>query len=113
MPRLNIGSVPIDEPCLSVAAPPTDQKFECRVFAKQISRYYPIPQGAGLLIETNNHDFGVYYEIACKYNNEDEQQTAWALDVEDDSLQKLQFWDEQAVEELKAHPNYYNQLQDT
>ena len=93
---LNIGPAPSDEPCAQLGSP--DYKrialAECQRFIEQIRRHYPEPMGGYLSIARESHDFGVYFEVTCVYETDDEEASQWAYDVEGDRLGVLCAWDE-------------------
>ena len=100
---LSIGTVPCNENCTQ-NDPTGDyaaaQRREALLFAEQIRRHYPEPEGGYITVKRFPHDFGSYYEACAVFDDEDETATNWAFDVENDALGKLQNWDEQAVNEM-------------
>ncbi|MBS2132069.1 hypothetical protein KEX41_28185 (plasmid) [Burkholderia thailandensis] len=66
---IEIGSAPCDEQCAQVgqADYPERSRAECRAFINQIRRALgEPPEGVGLFIRSNAHDFGTYREVAVK-----------------------------------------------
>jgi len=97
---ISIGSTPHAERCLPAGSPHNLQRRECSIFANQILRHYPIPQGANLTIKANQHEYGTYFEVNAYYDEDDPSQVEWAYAVEADELDKLEYWDDLAKEEL-------------
>jgi hypothetical protein len=100
MDSIEIGSSPAEEPCAQVGS---DNYYEmahreCRALIRQLRRKLgQEPPGARLYIKSNPHDFGTYYEVACKFNENDEAATEYAYKCESECPQN---WDEKAKEEL-------------
>ena len=98
---LEIGSVPADEQCEQLG-PNYDEKKarkECRVFINQLRRIHgPEPFGANLKVKSNPHDFGTYYEVACYYDDENEEAMNYAFNCEDIP----ENWDDEAKRELQT-----------
>ena len=68
---LEIGPGPADEDCAQVGDPDYAQKArtECRRFIDLIRKKLgPEPAGAMLTTRWNDHDFGSYLEVVCKYD---------------------------------------------
>ena len=42
------------------------------------------PEGAKLEVKPCNHDFGVYYEVVCYYEDENKDAVKYAFDCESD-----------------------------
>ena len=95
--HLYIGSTPTNEDCAHVGSEnyANRARAECRLFALQILKHYPEPEKGYLSIKANSHDFGTYYEVVAVYDDEDEDSTNWAYDVEADALNVLSNWDEE------------------
>jgi len=96
---LYIGSTPHEEECAQVgqADYSIKAKAECKRFAEQIDRHYPLPDNASmgyLKIKANYHDFGTYYEVVAVFDDECELSTNWAFSIEADELGVLSNWDE-------------------
>lgn len=96
MDYVEIGPAPYEEWCAQVG----DENYsiasrrECSVFAKQIARHYPPPEGIKISIKSNRHDFGTYREVVISGPQE------WMMRVESDKLGVLANWDEDAMHEL-------------
>lgn len=69
-------------------------KQQCRVFKDQLERMFPPVGGAYLKITSNNHDFGVYHEVAAVYNDESENETEWAFNIE---ANLPEYWDQKGL----------------
>lgn len=85
--HLEIGSVPVDEPCAQLGSEKYDashwSRIECAVYAEQLRRVYgPEPAGATLYTKSNRHDFGTYLEVAVRYDEDDEAATDYAYKCE-------------------------------
>ena len=90
-----IGCTPHDEPCAQVGSEGYAQRarVECQQFMKQITKHYPEPDNGWLKIKSFGHDFGTYYEVVACFDDEDEESTNWAFDIEGDSKGVLATWD--------------------
>lgn len=90
-----IGVTPHDESCAQVGSPDYAQraKQECARFMEQIRKHYPEPEHGYLRIRSNPHDFGTYYEVAAYFDDEDEESTTWAYDIEGDVKGVLATWE--------------------
>lgn len=97
---LEIGPVPAGEKCESLG-PNYDEvraRRECYAFRNQLRRMFgPEPTGATLKVKSNPHDFGTYLEIACYYDDQNEEAMAYAFRCE---AEMPESWDEAAKEEL-------------
>lgn len=105
MDYLMIGATPCDEPCAQVGQEDYGQqsRLECKALIAQLERAYPYagPEGtAWLYTKANPHDFGTYYEVAVKYDEECKQACDWAYLLEESLPER---WDEQAREWLLAN----------
>ena len=91
---LNIGCVPCDEQCQQVGMDHFDsmkEMQECREFLRMLRRVMgPEPAKALLAIKGYNHDFGVYHEVICYYDPEDEESIEYAFKCEGETPMK---WD--------------------
>ena len=99
MDTLTIGPVPYEEPCQQVGTPsydPIAAKQECQRYKRQLERLFPPPDGCRFIITSNPHDFGTYYEVACRYSEESKEAVEWAHNAEDNSPAK---WDRLALYE--------------
>ena len=97
---LEISCTPHAEPCESFGPNynPVRARQECNAFMKQLRRMFgEEPPGARLTIRSNPHDFGTYLEVACVFNDENEEATDYAYRCESDMPE---FWDAEAKAEL-------------
>ena len=97
---MEIASAPYDEPCAQVGADNYSELAhkECNALIGQLRRELGEEPGtARLRIKANPHDFGTYYEVACYYDDEDEEGMAYAFKCESDCPGT---WDKIARKEL-------------
>jgi hypothetical protein len=102
---IEIGSTPCDEQCAQVGDSdyPERSRAECRAFINLISRTMgEPPEGVGLFIKSNAHDFGTYREVAVKVGGmltpqarEKALEYAYRCESESPTM-----WDEQARADL-------------
>lgn len=100
MDTLEIGSCPYSEDCAQVGSDDYQEKSkkELHAYANQLIRMFgQPPEGARLFIKANPHDFGTYHELACKYNEDNEEATQYAYKLEGEGPE---FWDAEAKKEL-------------
>ena len=101
MDVLEIGSTPTGEDCAQVVSQgytARANKKECRVYRDQLLRLFDEPpEGAMIIIKSNHHEFGTYYEVCIRFDKDNEKATDYAFNVENCSPQ---YWDEQAKIEL-------------
>ncbi len=101
MDYIEIGPVPSDESCEQVGTSDYDlmrARAECRAFIGQIRRDLGVePEGAKLIIRSNPHDFGTYYEVAVRFSEDSEDAVNYAFRVESDAPVT---WDAEARKEL-------------
>ena len=86
---IEIGSSPCDEHCVQVN-PEGDyhdaMKAECRRFLELIRKKLgPEPAGARLAVKSNAHDFGIYYECGCYFDDVYPESQAYAFRCESDA----------------------------
>ena len=86
---LEIGPVPCEEDCQQVGTEsysPVAAREECHRFIRAIrTTVGHEPQGAWLTVRSNPHDFGTYYEVAVKYDDNYPEAFEYALRVESDA----------------------------
>ncbi len=69
-----IGGTPTDEDCAALGV--TDNfdhynRLECTAYIEALTRVYGFPpDGSQFTIKANRHDFGVYREVAYRFNGE-------------------------------------------
>jgi hypothetical protein len=100
MDYLTLGSTPCNEDCAQVG---TDNyvvraKKECTAYKNQLERHFQnFPDGCYLTIKGFPHDFGTYYEVIVRYDENDEASSEFAYDMESNSPVN---WDDEAKKEL-------------
>lgn len=95
-----LQAVPSDENCAQLGAPgySAQAKKECQALIAQLKRQFGDPPGtARLIVRANNHDFGVYYEVAVTFDTDDAIATDYALKLD---AKFPSNWDDQARREL-------------
>ncbi len=98
-----IGSSPCGEHCAHLGSENYEKraKKECKAFREQIIRVYGTGSlGCCLFISNNPHDFGTYYSVDIRYDDEDDVGINYFLDIEGDKNNGLEYWDEIAKQEL-------------
>ena len=98
---LELGPVPTAEDCAQVGTENyhTLARIECAVYKNQLCRMFPKIEESGcvLTIKSNPHDFGTYFEVAIKYDEDNENQIEVAFEVENN---QPEYWDEFAKRQL-------------
>jgi hypothetical protein len=100
MDSLELASAPVGEECAQLGSDGYYEraKKECNAFIRQLRREFGNePVGARLYIKSNPHDFGNYYEVACKFDENCQEATEYAFDLE---ARLPENWDEKAKVEL-------------
>lgn len=85
MDSIEIGSAPAEEDCAQTTDPDyaARARAECRRFIDLIRRTLgPEPEGARLVVVGNPHEFGTYYEVACRFEGDDEAASTYAYRCE-------------------------------
>ena len=86
MDSLSIGSAPHGEDCVQVDSSGdyvSAMRAECARYRELLRKVYgEEPEGARLVIKGNPHDFGTYYEVECKYDENNESAVEYAFKVE-------------------------------
>lgn len=100
---LEFGPVPADESCQQVGTENYSSRLareECGAYVRQLARMFPQVEatGAYFKITSNNHEAGVYLEVAVAYNSDSDEQIAAAFFVDDNCPLN---WDEIAKHELE------------
>lgn len=95
--QIELGPVPCNEDCAQAGTEnyPARARVECETYRAQIRRVLGSePSGATLVIKSFPHDFGSYFEVCCRYqdNNETASNYAWSAD----GHPGLQNWDAEA-----------------
>lgn len=104
---LELGPAPVDEDCAQLGADDYVVRAvtECRAYINQLHRVYEkiwgtcVPKGLRLHAKKNNHEYGVYYEVAASFDDSDEQAVDAIYWFEANLPDK---WDEEAMVELKT-----------
>ena len=100
MDSLELSSAPVGEECAQLGSDGYYEKAhkECKAFIKQLRRQFgQEPMGARLYVKSNPHDFGSYYEVACKFDSDNQEAVEYAYKVEAELPEE---WDEEAKLEL-------------
>jgi len=110
--ELELGTTPTGEDCAQVGSTAYDfynvSKMEIKAFYNQLMRMFPnLPYGVQFKRQSNIHDFGTYYELAIRYDSNDEGAVNYAFNVENNLPEQ---WDEPARLELEAQ-GYFSELQ--
>jgi len=99
-----LDSVPVEEPCTQLGADDYTKRarLECRAFIDQLERAFPQAIDAGCYFTTRKHphDFGVYFTVAIAYDDDDDDQTRAAYEIEGNMPAH---WDDDARAYLAAH----------
>lgn len=102
-----IGSTPNSEECIQCGTNPDMELLEVETYIEQLKRTYPPnPPGTYYFVLCNTgHDFGIYHEVAFRYNADNETEEDFAMDLE----QGCENWDEISMNKLieNKHPFYY------
>jgi len=107
--EISIGATPSGEPCAQLGSNNYEQlsATEIKAYSNQIKRMFPdMPMGIRFKKQANNHDFGVYHELAIQFDENNEEAVEYAYRV-DGSVPE--YWDEDAKIELESN-NYFNLL---
>lgn len=101
---IDIGPTPVNEDCeqLGPNYNPVQARKECKIYIAQLKRVYGEPPfGASYKIQSNPHDFGVYYEVVCVYDDNEDEAREYAYKVEEGCEE----WDDEAKQQL-SNPAY-------
>jgi len=112
--HLEIGSTPWNETGAQLGQPNYAELglHECQIYVAQLIRHYEaskkkhLPKGCIVFVKVNHHDFGSYYEVHVRFDDEDEAAVEAAYWLESNAPE---FWDDQARKELGLKPNLSNQ----
>ena len=88
MDTLELGSAPSNEDCVQVSRTEdyiAPMKNECRRYLALLETLFPVPEDvkAWFFIKSNPHDFGTYYEVAIRFDDEDDKSVSFAYSVEE------------------------------
>lgn len=106
---VTLSSVPINEEASQLGWPDFGVlvRLECRVFIWQIERQLgPVPQGAKLYTHREPYDGDPYYEVAVRYDEDDDTAREWAYRCEEEIPTE---WDAEARAEL-AEAGYFEKM---
>lgn len=98
---ISFGSTPPEESCAQIGSEDYSVRVrkECKAFINQLRRQFgPEPDGASLTINGNSHEYGTYYEVACKYDPNVEEAVKYAFRIDEELPGN---WDAEALVELK------------
>lgn len=98
---MELSVVPYDEPCVQVGSEDYGRwsRIECKAYIAQLRREFGVePEGASMYTKSNPHDFGTYYEVAVRYDDDIEAALDYAYLVEGGVSEGK--WDEAAKQEL-------------
>lgn len=89
---LNIGSCPVDEPCVEVSrevAYRNAMRQECRLFRAAMQRRHGLAEDRGvtLALSERPHDFGPYIDMDAVYDEHNDDAAAYASLLEGECLQ--------------------------
>lgn len=85
---LELGPSPCDEDCAQVGDDNYEQKAraECQSFISLLRKTFGNePEGAKLIIKSNPHDYGRYYEVAVKFDDNFPKSIDYAFNVENNA----------------------------
>lgn len=107
---LEIGATPCEENCAQVGSPDYTERArkECKAYINQLWRFIKkekgldpdaAPTSFNLVVRSQPHDFGSYYEVAARYDdiNADAADLAYFLESEGPTT-----WDDEAKKELQG-----------
>jgi hypothetical protein len=82
---LTLGPTPAEEKCIGLGPNYDHAKAlkESRVYKRQLERAFPdAPEGCYFTVKSFPHEYGNYLEVVVSFDNDDEEQTDFAYDVE-------------------------------
>lgn len=101
MQYIYIGPVPTEESCSQVGNPtyPEDSTRECQVYSRMLQRLFPTPADVPVAYVTREqrHEFGVYREVAIRFDETNGAAVDFAHQVEREAPSE---WDPIAHYEL-------------
>ncbi len=100
---IELCSTPYEEDCAQIGEENYNSKsrIECEVYISQLERLFPDAQFG---VKSFSHDFGRYREVVVYYDDNDDESTSVAFEVESNLPTE---WDGEAKKELKER-GYYN-----
>lgn len=104
---MELGSAPHGEDCAQVGTEGYEDRArkECHVFINQLIRAYhkayncALPHGFRLFVKSNSHDFGVYFEVAMTFNDDNTEAASTAMWFENNVPEN---WDDEAKSQLNT-----------
>ena len=84
---ITLGTAPVNESCAQLGQEDYEVKVrpECQRFIKLLRKKFgDEPPGARFALKPFNHDFGVYYEVVCLFDTDDEEAAHYAYRCEDE-----------------------------
>ena len=104
---MEVGPAPHGEDCAQLGTPNYEERArsECQAFIRQLTRAYhkehgdALPHGFRFVVKSNSHDFGVYFEVAMTFND-DNVGAMKAAEWFEDNIPEL--WDDEAKQELES-----------
>jgi hypothetical protein len=85
MDSLELSSAPVGEECAQLGSDGYYERAqkECKSLIRQLRRQFGNePVGARLYVKSNPHDFGSYYEVACKFDENSQEAIEYAYNIE-------------------------------
>jgi hypothetical protein len=82
---IELGPTPADEECAQLGSENYEDKAreECKRHIERIKEVCgKEPKRAHLGIKSFEHDFGIYFEVVCYYDDDNEEATEYALKCE-------------------------------
>ena len=82
---MEFGTAPVEETCAQTTDPDYNikAKAECRKYIELLRKIFgDEPEGAQLMIKGSEHDFGRYYEVACKFDIEKPEAVDYVYAIE-------------------------------
>ena len=99
---LDLGDGPAEESSPQLGSSDYYEKVQkwCRAYINQIRRQFgKEPGSARLCIKSNPHDFGTYYSVICRFDDQDQTAVDYAFNIDREVPEN---WDEEAVRELST-----------
>ena len=103
------GATPSEEDCAQVGTEGYNERarLECKVFINQIWRWLGkkglnkdnVPESFSVITKSASHDFGTYYEVVIRFDDNDEAACDLAFKIDADS-NFPENWDDEARIEL-------------
>jgi hypothetical protein len=109
-----LDTTPLEEKCVGVGHPDylILAKIECMVYIQQLQREHPkMPERFQFKIERCPYDcdLGFYWDVVLQYNDADEKDEDYAVNIEDNLPMK---WDEKSLKVLMSFPEYNHWMAD-